>query len=121
MWFRVPLFGLTVVDPFWFTSDAAADEMDMPPPMPLLAPEPRPTGGLQLDVEPRRALVYVDGVYVGVVDTFSGYFHHLEAPAGRHVVELVAPDYEPFITEVTVTPGRTTTFRATLNRASGRD
>jgi hypothetical protein len=116
--FRVPLFGLLVADPFWWTTDENVD--DTPRPAPLLQTEPRPTGGLQLDVEPRRARVYLDGVYIGVVDTFSGYFHHLDAAAGLHVIEFVAPDYEPFMTEVAISPGRTITFRASLNRAPGR-
>src|SRR5262249_47426473 len=41
-------------------------------------------GGLQLDVEPRRADVYVDGVYAGPVADFSGYYHHLDLTAGYH-------------------------------------
>ena len=77
-------------------------------------------GALQLDVEPRRALVYVDRLFVGTVDDFSGYYHHLEATAGSHVVEFVAPDYEPLAAEVMVSAGRTTTYRASLNRAPGR-
>ena len=75
-----------------------------------------PTGGLQLDVEPRRALVYVDGWLVGVVDQFSGYYQHLDLPARSHRIEFVAPDYDPLTVAVMVTPGRTTTYRGALNR-----
>jgi hypothetical protein len=28
----------------------------------------RPIGGVQLDLEPRRAQVFVDGAYAGIVD-----------------------------------------------------
>jgi hypothetical protein len=73
-------------------------------------------GGLQLDVEPRRALVYVDGWFVGVVDQFSGYYHHLELTPSSHRIELVAPGYDPLIVGVIVTPGQTTTYRGALNR-----
>ena len=86
----------------------------------LPLPGPRLTGGLQLDVEPRRALVYLDGVLVGTVDQFKGYFQYLETTAGYHVVEFISPDYDPLIAEVAVVPNRTTTYRASLNRASGR-
>jgi hypothetical protein len=83
-------------------------------------PEGGPTGGLQLDVDPRRAQVYVDGAYVGLVEAFSGYFQHLDIVAGPHFIEILAPDYEPLIIEVTVSPGRTTTYRGALTRAQGR-
>jgi hypothetical protein len=83
-------------------------------------PEGGPTGGLQLDVEQRRAEVYVDGAYVGLVADFSGYFHHLDLVAGPHVVEILAPDYQPLIIEVMVSPGHTATYRAALTRAPGR-
>ena len=78
------------------------------------------SGGIQLDVEPRRALVYVDGVLAGTVDQFKGYFQHLETSAGFHVVTFLAPDYEPLTVGVTVVPNKTTTYRAFLNRAGGR-
>jgi hypothetical protein len=88
---------------------------------PVVPPaEGGPAGGLQLDVEPRRAQVYVDGAYVGLVDEFSGYFHHLDLVAGPHVIEILAPDYQPLITDVIVSPGHTTTYRAALTRAEGR-
>ena len=84
--------------------------------MALTADDRRPVGGLQLDVEPRRASVYVDGWYVGTVDTFSGYFHPLDLAAGLHVVEFLAADYDPLSVEILVTPGRTTTYRGWMNR-----
>ena len=78
-----------------------------------------PIGGLQVDVEPRRGLVYVDGWYMGLVDEFSGYYRHLEIDAGWHTLEILAPGYEPLVVDVTVAPDRTTTFRGSLNRAPG--
>jgi hypothetical protein len=79
------------------------------------------SGGLQLDIEPRRALVYVDGWYVGVVDQFSGYYRHLEIAAGSHTIEILATDYEPLAFDVAISPGRTTTYRGSLQRAEPRD
>jgi len=88
----------------------------------VIAPpiEGAPVGGVQLDIDPRRAQVYVDGAYAGVVEEFSGYFNHLELTAGPHVITIIAPDYEPLILEVIVTPGATLTQRGTLARAYGR-
>jgi hypothetical protein len=76
-------------------------------------------GGVQLDVQPWRAQVYVDGSYVGVVSDFTGYYHHLEVSAGPHVIAIVTPDYEPLIFDIFVSPGRVTTYRGTLRVASG--
>jgi PEGA domain len=82
--------------------------------------EGAPVGGLQLDIDPRSAQVYVDGTYAGLVAAFSGYFHHLELPAGPHDVSVVAPGYEPLSFHVIVSPGATMTQRASLSRAYGR-
>jgi len=119
--FRSPVIGLFALDPYWWLAPDVIDEdvAVLPPPMPP-PPGMRPTGGLQLDVEPRRAFVYLDGILVGTVDQFKGYFQHLETAAGFHVVEFIAPDYDPLIAEVTVAPDRTTTYRASMNRAGGR-
>ena len=117
--FRSFRFGLVLVDPFWLWVLGDVDQTFVPRAAPLSV-ESVPAGGLQLDVEPRRAQVYADGWYVGVVDDFSGYYHHLEIGAGLHDIEIVAPDYEPVIIRVVVSPGRTTTYRASLNRAPGR-
>jgi hypothetical protein len=114
---RLPAFGILFVDSYWWASDgfdpAYAPFPQGPPPV-----DPnRPTGGLQLDVDPRQALVYANGWPMGVVESFSGYYQHLDLPAGPHLIEIVAPGYETLVVELTVTPGRTTTYRGTLNRA----
>lgn len=84
---------------------------------PAIAPtEGAPNGGLQLDVQPWRAQVYVDGVLAGVVEDFRGYYRHLDLVAGPHLIGIVAPDYRPLIIEVMVSPGHTSTFRGTLTR-----
>lgn len=77
-------------------------------------------GGVQLDVQPWRAQVYVDGTYVGDVRDFTGYYHHLEVGAGPHVIAMVTPGYEPLVIEVFVSPDRVTTYHGTLSPSSGR-
>ena len=111
---RVPWFGLVYVDSSWWSQSYLGESL--PAPVVRGADDRRPVGGLQLDVEPRNALVYVDGWYMGIVDSFSGYFHHLELAAGPHLIELLASDYDPLSAEILVTPGRTTTYRTSLNR-----
>jgi len=78
----------------------------------------RPTGGVQLDLEPRRAQVFVDGEYAGVVEDFSGYYHHLMLTAGVHRIEVLMSGYLPLIIEATVAPDRTITYRQSLQEAS---
>ena len=119
---RSTVLGLFAFDPYWWLApDVIEEDVDEAAlPGETASPGSRPKGGLQLDVEPRRALVYLDGVLAGTVDQFKGYFEHLETIAGVHVVEFIAADYDPLIATVTVTPDRTTTYRASLNRAAGR-
>jgi hypothetical protein len=73
-----------------------------------------PAGGVQLDVTPWRAQVYVDGALAGRVEQFRGYYHHLELPAGAHTIAIVAAGYQPHVIDVVVVPGRTLTYRAAL-------
>ena len=78
--------------------------------------EGAPVGGVQLDVLPWSAEVYVDGELAGRVEEFRGYYHHLEIAAGPHVISIVKPGYDPLTVDVVVVPGRTVTYRATLSR-----
>jgi hypothetical protein len=106
--------GLIVLWPF---------DQVISPVVPIVAlpiPDTGLRGGVQLDVQPWRAEVFVDGIYAGLVEDFSGYYRHLDVVAGPHVITIVAPDHEPLVFEVMVSPGRTITHRATLSRAPGR-
>jgi hypothetical protein len=90
---------------------AAAAERNSPAVQPA---QGRPMGGVQLALEPRRAQVFVDGMYAGLVDDFAGYYRHLSVPAGIHRIEVFAPGYQPLILDVTVVPDRTITYRQSL-------
>lgn len=79
--------------------------------------EVRPVGGVQLDLQPRRAQVFVDGAYAGLVDDFRGYYQHLALPAGLHRIEVLTAGYMPLIFDVTVVPDRTITYRSSLEEA----
>ena len=112
-------FGLVTFDRTWlWTPTLVGGAFDDPRVSTL---EQGLTGGLQLDIEPRRALVYVDGWYVGVVDQFSGYYRHLDLAAGSHTIEILATDYEPLAFDIAIAPGRTTTYRGSLQRAERRN
>jgi hypothetical protein len=76
--------------------------------------EQAPKGGVQLDIQPWSAQVYVDGTLAGRVEQFRGYYQHLELPAGPHTIAIVADGRDPLIVGVMVVPGRVVTQRATL-------
>jgi hypothetical protein len=112
--FKTWWFGPVFFDPFAVWGPWSSDGL----PVSGLEAEGQPTGALQLDVEPRRAQVYVDGQHVGQVEQFSGYFQHLELPVGQHIIELFEPGYDPLTTIVVITPARTVTYRQTMSYAS---
>jgi hypothetical protein len=46
--------------------------------------------------------------------------HHFKLTAGSHLIAIMAPDYQPLIIDVIVSPGHTTTYRGALTRAPAR-
>ncbi len=109
-------FGVFAL-PFFWNWGAPAFYVDTA--VPLLAAGDVPTGGVQLDVTPWRSQVYVDGLLMGRVDAFSGYYHPLELTAGPHQIAIVDTGRQPIILDLVVTPGRTMTYRATLDETLG--
>jgi hypothetical protein len=74
----------------------------------------RGVGSLRLKVKPANAQVYIDGYYVGVIDSFDGAFQKLSVEGGAHRVELRADGYESVEFEVMVTPGDTITYKGEM-------
>jgi len=50
---------------------------------------------LRVQVKPTKAEVYVDGHFVGVVDSYDGTFQRLHLPPGDHVIEVFHEGYRP--------------------------
>lgn len=73
-------------------------------------------GSLRLKIKPANAQVYIDGYFVGVVDSFDGVFQKLNVDAGPHRVELKAEGFETTDFEVVVTPGDTITYKGDMKR-----
>ncbi len=76
----------------------------------------RDNGSLRLKIDPRQAQVYIDGYYVGLVDSYDGAFQKLGIEGGGHKVELKADGYEPLQFEVLITPGETVTYKGEMKR-----
>jgi len=64
---------------------------------------PAVTSTVKLSVEPKRAAVFVDGVFAGHVDEFDGRRGMLVAP-GKHRIEITLPGYRTFQAEVSLLP-----------------
>jgi hypothetical protein len=75
-------------------------------------------GRLYLRVIPGTAQVFVDGLYVGVADDFSG--SGLSLDAGPRRVELRADGYETVTFDVRIVPGETVSYRKDLARVEAR-
>ena len=73
-------------------------------------------GSLRLKLKPRDAQVFIDGFYVGVVDSYDGAFQKLNVEKGGHRVELKAEGYEPLSFDVLITPGETVTYKGEMKR-----
>ena len=76
----------------------------------------REVGGLRLKVKPLNGQVYVDGYYVGEVDSFDGAFQRLQIEAGAHKIEIRADGFESVQFDVMVTPGETVTYKGEMKR-----
>ena len=76
----------------------------------------REAGSLRLKIKPRDAQVFVDGYYVGNVDSFDGMFQRLTIDAGGHKIEIRAPGYETVQFDVLITPGETVTYKGEMER-----
>ena len=73
-------------------------------------------GALRLKVKPRDAKVYVDGYFVGTVDSMDGAFQKLPLNGGRHRVAVRADGYQPEEFDVLITPNETATFAGDLKK-----
>ena len=71
-------------------------------------------GGLNFEIDPYDAEVYIDGEFVGYASDFSPEQMPLTLIAGRHRVELAAPGYEEVSFDITVVAGQVIPYQGTL-------
>jgi hypothetical protein len=81
----------------------------------VATPEPGAAGGVRLRVEPRDAVVYVDGEYRGPARDLPD----LRLPPGHHRVELARPGFRPLEKEFDVEADRTIDLDLTMERSGG--
>ena len=74
------------------------------------------SGGLNFEVSPADAEVYVGGMYMGTVQDFSADDEPLRATPGSHRIELRAPGYRTSTFDVSIVGGQATLYQGALKR-----
>jgi hypothetical protein len=75
---------------------------------------PRITAEIKLDVNPNRAAVFVDGVFVGHVAEFSGLGRGLLVEPGKRKVTISLPGYQTFETDIELVANQKSTIKTAL-------
>jgi len=99
--------GFFYYDPYWWGSGTYAGGYA----------QVADTGSVRLKVKPRDAQVYVDGYFVGIVDSFDGVFQRLKLVSGGHRLEIRLDGYETLSFDVLITPGETITYTGQLKKS----
>jgi uncharacterized membrane protein len=75
---------------------------------------PQVTSEIKLDVNPNRAAVFVDGVYVGHVAEFGGLGRALLVTPGKRKVTITLPGYQTFETDIDLAVNQKSTIKTDL-------
>ena len=75
---------------------------------------PHITAEIKLDVNPNRAAVFVDGVYIGHVAEFTGVGKALLVTPGKRKIKISLPGYQTFETEIELFPNQKSTVKTDL-------
>ena len=75
---------------------------------------PRITAEIKLDVNPHRAAVFVDGVFVGHVAEFNGVGKALLVTPGKRKIRISLPGYQTFETEIDLVANQKSTVKTDL-------
>jgi hypothetical protein len=84
-------------------------------------PMPAITSEVKLAVNPTRAAVFVDGLFVGHVAEFQGLGRGLLVAPGRHTIKIALPGYQTFETQIRPAPRQKVEVRTELLKSSGID
>ena len=82
---------------------------------------PASTGALETDVKPKKAEVYVDGVFVGQARDYNGTWDLLWLEPGEYRVEFRYPGYMTLEVSVTIEAGGYGRVLERLQTGQGRD
>lgn len=75
---------------------------------------PHITAQIKLDVNPNRAAVFVDGVFIGHVAEFSGVGKALLVAPGKRKIRITLPGYQDFETDIDLVANQKSTVKTDL-------
>jgi hypothetical protein len=75
---------------------------------------PKITAEIKLEVNPNRAAVFVDGVFVGHVAEFGGMGRALLVAPGKRKVTISLPGYQTFETDIDLVANQKSTVKTDL-------
>jgi hypothetical protein len=75
---------------------------------------PRITAEIKLEVNPNRAAVFVDGVFVGHVAEFGGVGRALLVSPGKRKITITSPGYQTFETDIDLVANQKSTVKTDL-------
>jgi PEGA domain len=78
---------------------------------------PTVTAEIKLEVNPGRAAVFVDNIFVGHVGEFKGVGKALLVAPGKREIKISLSGYQTFETEVTLTPNQKVQIKTDLAKA----
>jgi hypothetical protein len=78
------------------------------------ASAPEVTATLKLNIEPKRAAVFLDEKFVGHAAEFGGSVHAMLISPGKHRIKVELPGYRTYDTEINLLAGQKTEVKTTL-------
>lgn len=71
---------------------------------------------LRLDIQPKRAAVFVDGSYMGHGGDFGGRFHSMLVSPGKHRLKVTLDGYKPYETDIDELASSKTQMKIVLDK-----
>jgi len=81
-------------------------------------PLPSVTSTVTISVNPSRAAVFVDGLFVGHVGEFRGWGRAMLVAPGPHRIRIALPGYETFETDINPQPDQKVEIKTDLVKSS---
>ena len=82
---------------------------------------PQVTAEIKLDVNPNRAAVFVDGVFIGHVAEFGGIGRALLVTPGKRRIIIKLPGYQSFETDIDLVANQKSTLKTELVKIGGSE
>lgn len=63
-------------------------------------------GTIDFDIKPNKSHLFVDGVYIGIADSFDGWPQTFRLRPGKHTLKIVSPAGKSIRRTVYIQPGK---------------